>query len=141
MKLCQPGQMPPSVLHVHIVGFRVYRIAFVFLYLSHDFLASHAAQSTSPVLFHWSRLKMTRKFPPPERLAKLPDLPALRGKKWPCQWRSLRHGCCNCQNSCSKDRRSRVCCGDIQAAKVESYAGVLSKSPWNLSATTERHIA
>ena len=34
-----------------------------------------------------------------------------------------------------------TCCGDIQATKVESYAGVLSKSPWNLSATTERRIA
>jgi hypothetical protein len=41
----------------------------------------------------------------------------------------------------AQNRRSRVCCGDIQAAKVEPYARVLSKSPWNLSATTERRIA
>lgn len=46
------SQMPPTVPHVHTVDSRSIELHFVSLYLSLDFLASHAAQSASPVLFH-----------------------------------------------------------------------------------------
>jgi hypothetical protein len=63
MELCQPGQMPPTILHVHIVAswsIELHLHSFISPVIS---LRPVQLKARVQFLFHWSRLKMDTQIP------------------------------------------------------------------------------